>query len=204
MHALVYADGQFALSRPVRDSFAIVVPHPELAGQKIGIDPVHNSYAARIDRFGPAVLPDLSSYLVRNVTIDAPDLPPGYELGPAVHTIRPSYKSGTLIRVGTGATVLLSGVLETAEGAPVDLQAAEIVSMKEPQARVAELFTNRRGKFTAEGLKPGAYELRLLADPESRVPFEIPQGKVGLYDLGRLALPAAAKPDTAPNKENAK
>jgi len=87
--------------------------------------------------------------------------------------------------------VLLSGVVESTEGTPVALQAAEIVSIKEPLTTPLELFTNRRGKFTIEGLKPGAYELRLLASPQSKVRFEIPEGKAGLYDIGKLALPAA-------------
>ncbi len=109
--ALVYADGQFAVSRPVQDSFAMVVPRLELAGQKIGVDWVRDSYYARADWLGPAVLPSLSSYQVRTLTIDAPDLPLGYELGPSEYTVWPTYRSGTVIRIGTGATVLLSGVL---------------------------------------------------------------------------------------------
>ena len=191
--ALVYADGRFGLSRPVQDSFALVVPHPELAGQKIGVDPVRDSYAARADWLGPAVLPSLSSYQVRKLTIDAPDLPLGYELGPGEYTVWPTYKSGTVIRVGTGATVLLRGVLEMADGAPVSLQAGEIASLSEPKMKAVELFTNRSGKFTAEGLKPGAFELRLFADAQAKVRFEIPKGKAGLYDMGSLRLPGAAR-----------
>jgi outer membrane usher protein len=191
--ALVFADGQFALSRPVQDSFAIIVPHPGLAGQKIGVDPVRDAYAARADWLGPAVVPGLSSYQVRKVTIDAPDLPLGYELGPSVHTVWPTYKSGTVIRVGTGATVLLSGVLETAEGAPVSLQAGEIVSVSEPKMAAIVVFTNRKGKFMAEGLKPGAFELRLFGEAPTTVRFEIPKGKAGLYDIGKLAVPAAPR-----------
>jgi outer membrane usher protein len=198
--ALVYADGQFAVSRPVQDSFAIIVPHPELAGQKIGVDPVRNSYAARVDWLGPAVLPNLSSYQVRKVTIDAPDLPLGYELGPSDHAVWPTYKSGTVIRVGTGATVLLSSVLETAEGAPVSLQAGEIISLSEPKMTPIEVFTNRKGKFMAEGLKPGAFELRLFGEAPTTVRFEIPKGKAGLYDIGKLPVPAANGTDNNKDK----
>jgi len=191
--ALVYADGQFGLSRPVQDSFALVVPHSELAGQKIGVDPVGHSYTARADWLGPAVLPNLTSYQVRKVTIDAPDLPLGYELGPGEYTVWPTYKSATVMRIGTGATVLLRGVLETADGAPVSLQAGEIVSLSEPKMTPIEVFTNRKGKFMAEGLKPGAFELRLFADAQAKVRFEIPKGKAGLYDMGSLRLPGPAR-----------
>lgn len=187
--ALVYADGQFALSRPVQDSFAVVVPDEGMAGQHIGVDRAHDSYTAQADWLGPAILPALSSYQVRKVAIDAPDLPLGFELGPGEYTVWPTYKSGTVIRVGTGATVLLSGVLETADGAPVSLQAGEISSLNEPKMKSIEVFTNRKGKFMAEGLKPGSFELRLFVDPQALVRFEIPKGKAGLYDLGGLKMP---------------
>lgn len=193
--ALVFADGHFAVSRPVQDSFAIVVPHTELAGQKIGVDPLRESYAARVDWLGPAVVPNLSAYQVRKLTIDAPDLPLGFEVGPSDRTVWPTYKSGTLIRVGTGATVILSGVLETTEGAPVALQGGEIVSLSEPKMTAIEVFTNRTGKFMAEGLMPGAFELRLLTDPPSTLRFEIPKGKAGVYDIGKLKVPVAASPE---------
>jgi outer membrane usher protein len=202
--ALVYADGQFAMSRPVQDSFAIVVPHPELAGQKIGVDPVRDSYTAEADWLGPAVLPTLTSYQVRKVTIDAPDLPLGYELGPGEYTVWPTYKSATVIRVGTGATVLLRGVLEAADGAPVSLQAGEIASLSEPKMKPIEIFTNRKGKFMAEGLKPGAFELRLFADAQATVRFEIPKGKAGLYDIGSLKLPGAARLENNSNNNPGK
>src|SRR6185436_5651936 len=185
--ALVYADGQLALSRPVRDSFAIVAARPEIEGQKIGIDPVREVYLAKIDRWGPAVVPDLNPYLVRKLSIDAPDLPPGYELGSGVYTVRPTYRSGTVIRVGTGATVLLGGLLETQDGAPISLQGGEIISLGDAP-KTTEFFTNRRGKFNIEGLNPGAYEMRLFGEPPTSVKFEIPKGKAGFYDIGTLRL----------------
>lgn len=198
--ALLYADGQLAVSRPVQDSFAIIAPHPDLKGQKIGVDPLRDTYTATIDRWGPAVVPNLGSYQYRTVTIDAPELPPGYELGPGSYMIRPTYKSGTAIRVGTGATVLLGGILENADGTPVSLEAGEIVSLSEPVEKPLELFTNRRGKFSLEGLRPGAYEMRLFSDPPTAVRFEIPKGKVGIYDIGTLRLPKA--PAVEPPRTN--
>jgi len=45
----------------------------------------------------------------------------------------------------------------------------------------------------AEGLKPGAFELRLFADAQAKVRFEIPKGKAGLYDMGSLRLPGAPR-----------
>jgi hypothetical protein len=62
-----------------------------------------------------------------------------------------------------------------------------------------EVFTNRKGKFMAEGLKPGTFELRLLGDAQPKVRFVIPKGKAGLYDIGSLALPAEAPSESGTN-----
>ena len=184
--ALVLADGHFAVSRPVQDSFAIVVPHPALQGQKIGIDPVQEKFMARADRLGPGVLPQLQSYQVRRILIDAPDLPLGYELGQDVHTVWPTYKSGTVIHVGTGATVVIDGILENGDGTLISLQAGKVISLDDPQWKPVTLFTNRRGRFQQEGFQTGRYELTMLADPKIKLQFEIPKNKMGLCNLGIL------------------
>jgi outer membrane usher protein len=184
--AIVYAEGQVAISRPVSDSFAMVVENAALEGKPIGLDPVGGRYSARADRLGPAVLPDLQSYLVRKLTIDAPDLPTGYELGPDTFVLWPSYKSGTVIHAGTGATVLLQGVLRTADGKPVALQTGTVHSLDNPTFKPLPMFTNRGGRFMVEGLQPGRYELRMLADTANKLSFEIPKGRVGVFEMGDL------------------
>ena len=187
--ALVYADGQLAISRPVRDSFAIVAAHPQLAGQKIGIDPAGGRPLARIDRLGPAVAPDLHPYLYRRISVDAPELPAGYDIGSGWHTVHPTYKSGTVIRVGSGASVIATGILESAGGEPLRLRAGTITAEPGSAEESIEFFTNRDGRFYADGLKPGAYRMRLNEAPDQAVRFEIPADKIGAFEIGTLTWP---------------
>lgn len=190
--ALVYVEGHAALSRPVSNSFVLFARHPNLAGQAIGIDPIDEAYNAQSDWLGAPVLPDVQPYVRRHIRIDAPDLPPGYDAGPRVYTVEPSYKSGTKILIGTDATVSLTGMLADAQGAGIALQAGEAHSLDEPGRAPVLLFTNRAGRFRAEGFRPGRYELRLFYHPAARVPFAIPPDAAGAYDLGPLRLPPAA------------
>ncbi len=184
--ALAFADGHVAVSRPVTDSFALVVPHPNLAGQFIGVEPSGDSYLAVVDWFGPAVVPNLASYEHNTLVIEAPDLPLGYDLGNDRPEFVLPYRSGAVVRVGTDASVLLDGILQDANGAPLALQAGELRALDAPDRETIPFFTNRRGRFRVDGLRPGRYELSLFADPDSVLGVEIPSETEGLVDVGVL------------------
>jgi len=191
--ALVFADGYWGWSRPVTESFALVVPTRNLQGQRIRVNPGLSGDRARADQLGPAVVPDLQSYQISSLQIEAPEAPLGYGLGPTSYTLLPSYKSGTVIRVGTEATVFIRGVLVDEQGNPLRLQTGEVISLSDPQWQPVVVFTNRAGRFVLEGLKPGQYEIRLSQPPPNQIRFQIPAGKTGVLDLGTLRLPGRAR-----------
>jgi outer membrane usher protein len=183
--SLVFADGYFGISRPVTGSFVLAVPHPTLQGRAIGINPSGiGGYAAQIDWAGAAVLPDLSAYQISKLRIDAPSLPVGYDLGTTNYTVLPTYKSGTVIRIGTDATIFLRGTLRNAKDEPLSLQSGEVVSLSDPNWKPLQLFTNKAGKFALTGIKSGRYEIRMYSDPPVVFSINIPEGKTGIYDLG--------------------
>jgi outer membrane usher protein len=184
--ALVFADGHFGWSRPITNSFVLVVPRDRWRGQTIGVNPSQEGYGAVVDGFGPAVLPDLQPYYVSRVRLDAPEAPLGYDLGTDEYVIMPSYRSGTLIMAGTEASAFVRGVLVDEAGAPLGLQAGEVVSLSDADWVAQTLFTNRNGRFALLGFTPGRYEIRL----RDRAPlqFEIAPDQEGLIDLGTLQL----------------
>jgi outer membrane usher protein len=189
--SLVFADGYFGISRPVTGSFVLAVPHPTLQGRAIGINPSGiGGYAAQIDWAGAAVLPDLSAYQISKLRIDAPSLPVGYDLGSTNYTVLPTYKSGTVIRIGTDATIFLRGTLRNAKDEPLSLQSGEVVSLSDLNWKPLQLFTNKAGKFALTGIKPGRYEIRMYSDPPVVFSINIPEGKTGIYDLGVVRSPS--------------
>lgn len=187
--ALAFADGHFAVTRPISDSFVIIAPHPTIADQTIEANVVSDTPEARSDIFGPPVLPEVNSYYQRHIVVDAPDLPLGYDLGQQVHDVRPTYRRGVIVPVGTGATVLGDGVLIDAEGKPLPLERGTIVALDDSSLPAVEFFTNRSGRFRVEGLAPGRFRLELANEPEAAIVFAIPAGTFGRYDLGRLTYP---------------
>lgn len=191
--ALVFADGHLALSRPVFDSFAIVAAHPRLAGQEIGVEPSEDRYRGEIDALGPAVVHDLSSYQVRAIRVDAPGLPLGYELGPALFDVAPGYRQGVLIRVGSDATVLIDGRLVDPSGQPIALAAGSARPADGGGGQPIAFFTNRGGRFRIDGARPGRYELSLLATPGVSAAVVVPAEAVGQYRVGEVTYPRAKR-----------
>lgn len=100
--ANVFAGGYLALSRPVANSFAIVVPDRRLAGFTVDVRDTGAGSVASTGALGPAVVPSLLPYHVNTVTVDVPRLPPGMALGEAHFEARPTHKSGVIIAVAPG------------------------------------------------------------------------------------------------------
>jgi outer membrane usher protein len=189
--ALAYADGHAAVTRPITDSFVLLPTHPSLGDQRIEINrSTTETPEARNDMVSPAVLPEIDSYYVNHVVIDAPDLPLGYELGQQIYDVRATYRSGILIPIGTGAVVLGDAILLSPAGEPLPLQQGTITSLDEPDRAPIEFFTSRAGRFRVEGLFPGRFKLTLANAPDGAVEFVVPPGSAGLVNLGRLTYKA--------------
>lgn len=197
--AVAYAGGHFGVSRPITDSFALIAPHPSLAGQRIDVNSYGVRPEARTDELGSAVLPDLAGYYRYHAVIDAPMLAEGLDLGPGRYTLAPRYRSGTLIEVGTGANVILDGQLVDFANLPMDLELGAVVLPADDGRGPIDFFSDKQGAIHVPGLRPGRIVLRLTNYPESEVTLEIPEGTAGRYDAGVIKLPVAVLPATGPN-----
>jgi outer membrane usher protein len=192
--AMVYAGGHLALSRPVSNSFVIFASDPPIEDFPIGINPQgrrseERTYEATTDGWGPVVLPDLTPYLYRTVRVDASRLPPGFDAGDSTYVFYPTYRSGTFVRLGSDANVLLDGTLLYKDETPVALQAGSISLVGQPGATPETFFTNRTGRFRIEKLKPGRYVMELYSFPGVTLPLTIPENAAGPTSVGILTLP---------------
>ncbi|WP_252181332.1 fimbria/pilus outer membrane usher protein [Azospirillum sp. B4] len=198
---LVFADGHVGVTRPVTNSFALVVPHPRIADEQIGVDPVTGHYLSSSDWLGPPVVPNISAYLVRPLLLDVPDAPMGYDIGNDRPAVVPGNHTGTLVPIGTDATVSLDGVLLDPDGKPVPLAAGMLVradgkgtkavNAKDPKSGLeVQFFTNRKGRFRVESVRPGEWLMQLTGVPHKPIPVTVPREAEGLLPLGTLKLEA--------------
>jgi outer membrane usher protein len=184
--SIAFADGVWAVGRPIHDSFAIFKPHKSLVGADIIVQPNPVSYEATSGALGPALAPDLSAYTEQQLTIDVPEAEAGYDLGAGVYRLYPPYRSGYRIGVGSEYSLSVFGVLLDEAGAPLPLIGGAATDLRAPEREPTLLFTNRHGRFAASGLRAGHWRFEMNTDPPISYIVEIPDAAGSVVTLGNL------------------
>ena len=185
--AVAYADGAVAVGRPIHDSFAIVSRHRTLRGAQVLVDPTPDGGSqSRTDRLGPALVSEVPSYSRRNLPIAVEGADPGYDLGSGSFDLRAPYRAGYRLVVGSDYSVSLIGTLLDRDMQPVALLAGRAIDLSDPERAPIELFTNRAGRFAAQGLRPGRWKIE-LGDLPLVYEIEVPAGETFV----RLTQPLA-------------
>ncbi|WP_439816004.1 fimbria/pilus outer membrane usher protein [Zavarzinia sp. CC-PAN008] len=195
--ALAFADGTVGWGRPIGNSFALVRPHESIPDSQVLVDNSIYGPRARTGILGPAIVPDLGSYVVTPLPMEVTDLPPGYDLGPAQRPlVQTAYRSGTDIRVGSARNISALGTLVDPAGQPIALAAGRMVPEVEGEGIAVDIFTNRSGRFSAQPLAPGRYRLTIAVEDRSyTTEVDVPDGITGLYRAGTVTVqPAAGSP----------
>lgn len=184
--SIAWADGTVAIGRPINDSFVMVKRHQTLKPSRIFVDESFGRPAAIADRFGPALVPTVDSYIVRRVRWDAETPPLGYDLGQTERDVFPFYRSGVVLRAGSDASLTAIGTAFDADGQPLPLVGGVIRASDGRDFVDIQTFTNRAGRFAAQGLAPGQYEVEFFTQPPLRFNFTIRQDATGLINLGTM------------------
>ncbi len=182
---IAFADGYVAVGRPVNDSFAIVIPHELLDSAVLHVGVDDKRVRPSSDGLGPLLVSEIPSYSDTQLPIVADDMPPGYDLGSGVFNLRPSYKSGYVLQVGSEYSVTAVGTLEV-KGKPLALLSGLAREQDVPNPRKVVVFTNAVGRFCAEGLKAGRWRVEMIGDPSSCFQLTVPEKATGLFDAATL------------------
>ncbi len=189
--AIAFADGHVAAGRPVSDSFAIVAPHQSLSDATLRVAQNDSGSRAATDWFGPALVSDLSSYSHTQLPLTVENAPDGYDVGSGVFDVNPSYKSGYVLTVGSDYHILAIGTINAANGEPLALLSGLAKEEGVPSPHRTAFFTNRMGRFSADGLRAGHWRIELIGDPPACFRLDVPTGVTGVYDAGMLSTPCA-------------
>lgn len=187
--ALVFSGANFAIGRPIGESFAIIKPYSNLANNRIDVDMSDEGSRVHSDGFGAMVVPDLPAYSEQLLSYDVTDLPPGYDLGEGMFALNPGYKQGYALEVGSDAIITVMGsLIDKQTGEPISLLAGKAISQTDKNFEVLDFFTNRSGRFAISGLKPGSYLLKLNSKKERIYQLVIKDDSKALLRLGKLYI----------------
>ena len=192
--ALVYADGNIAVSRPVTGSFAILAKDASLAESTVEITRRGEEVLARSDALGPAVINNIAPYTNRPIAYDVDPLPVGYDLGEGGVRVVAPYAAGYAIQIGSAYNMTVLGNLLDEAGAPVALRTGVMTLAGDADAPAVPFFTNRTGRFVAQGLKPGLWTLTLTGI-EGGATLDLPEDAETFIRAGTIRLaPAGEQP----------
>ena len=184
--ALVYADGEFGISRPVQDSFALFKSTGSLQEDGgVGVQPQAQRYQAQEDWFGPAVLPQLTAYYPTHVTAEPRRSEADFDPQDGDILVQPTYHSGTLIRLGHPATLDATLKLTWSDGQPVNCQDGRLTA---ENGTSLEFISNRQGLVYLSGLAAGKYRALISGYPEAEFSIIIPKTSARQINLGEIKL----------------
>lgn len=187
--ALAFTNYGAGFSRRINDSYAMVVTGNPLKGNTLGVNALggglqHEAYASD---FLPAIVSDLQAYRYERLLLDSSTLDQGATLDREQYVLLPTYKSAYAFKVGDSAAVVLVGRLVNVSKEPLSLTVGTIESQGATPSSVP-LFTNRKGKFVAEGLAPGDYLIKLDGISHEPVALTIPASAHGIYNVKNLEV----------------
>ena len=189
--SIAYAGGSVGIGRPISNSFLLAKPHPALTDQGVMSARTlsRGNYYAKSGALGSAVQGDLSPYNSQNVQFDAANPVDGFDVGDGTILVKPPYKSGYSLIVGSANYVSVIGRLADSNG-PVALVTGEVRALDSADDfEMLPFFTNSSGRFGIFGLAPGKKYEVVLSDTQRKFIIEVPAEGDPVFRMETTILP---------------
>lgn len=156
--SVAIVNGRFGVGNNIQTPFAIVHKHPSLNSANVAINPSitkQGRYQAQSYN-GISGLVNLGvPYIESQVSVKVDNAPLGYDLGDGIYKITADSLSAYEINIGSDSAYTVIGSLNFAENKPVALLRGVILYGEKQWP----IFTNKKGRFVAEGLATGRYKI---------------------------------------------
>lgn len=185
--AIAYADGIFAMSKPITDSF-IIVKTPKILQNK-GIS-IRNSNV-QLDSFGASVITETNSDSTNQLVFDTALLPLNINVKQNVFNLYLSEYSGRTIELEAYKSVIVIGKLINEENKPLQYTVGTLTNILTDKK--INFFTNRKGKFQIPGITTGYYILSAGNSSYNNQKIHITENETGLFRIGKISLKSDKK-----------
>lgn len=177
-----FADGSFAIGRPVRSSFIILDRHPSLAKSEVTMEGPGSRREARLPLFNSVAVPIEQDYTTLRYGVNVAPLPLGYDLGVNDLTFLSGIGTGHKVKVGSDYFLSVMGNLVDDDGDPLALING-VIENRDGSVNLP-FFTNRNGRFVISGAAEGSYRAKVR--DKTVAEFEVLQDDDNLVELGVL------------------
>ena len=191
---LACAGGQAAFGNALGSAFAILVPDPALEGADVELA-LASGGRTKTAAGRPILVPGIAAYRPVSANVELPGSPPDARPLPGALSFLPTYRSGTVIRVGMAPSVAIVARVVTAGGQPLRTLAGklEIAGPATTAGKGTNLvFTDEDGILAIYGVEPGSYRVRWMDGSTSDFPVA-PDAR-GTVSLGAIQAIAGGSP----------
>ena len=188
---LYFADGAFAVGRPLRSGFALVRPDDLLPTNQVIV--TRGTFGFTRDTSGafrPALVGPLDEKNPGALVVSVPGLPADYSLQQTEFLLRPGYRRGTLVTIRSSQRLYVRGRLLDREGESVAYVGFRLdplftvdIGPDEPPVGGSG-FSDELGVFEMYGLVAGEYRAVLQDGSGRSFTFTVPATPGPLYQVG--------------------
>lgn len=186
--SLQFADGVFAIGRPVQDGFVLVTGRNELSSTGFQINPSeqYNSEHSNGGRFLAASYGLLSPYRIENIQVKPVNPPPGTFLDGDRYYVRNTYQQGFVLRIGKLPKVFLRMRLLDETNQTVGYTTFRVFVASDTSIAIYQSFSSKDGMVQIADLEPGKkYIIRFGEDAFIKdLVITIPVGAPSILNLG--------------------
>lgn len=186
--SLQFADGTFAIGRPVQDGFVLVTGRNELSSTGFQINPSeqYNSEHSNGGRFLAASYGLLSPYRIENLQVKPVNPPAGTFLDGDRYYVRNTYQQGFVLKVGKLPKVFLRMRLIDETSQTVGYTTFRVFAGSDTSRAIYQSFSSKDGMIQIADLDPGKkYIIRFGEDAFIKdIVITIPAGAPSILNLG--------------------
>ncbi|MCH9618690.1 MAG: hypothetical protein SP4CHLAM5_08270 [Chlamydiia bacterium] len=160
--SLVFAGKNFAISRPLHESFVIISPNKFLRKNPVVVNPGGDNYLAKASYLLPSVIP-MQSYSSIDLSLMQANGNYGGAFEDTSYNVASLNKSGAVIEVGGQPKLIIEGTLID-KGSEVEGVTGMLISNfeKEGKKYTYNFFTDSEGVFQIVGVVPGNYHIKFI------------------------------------------
>ncbi|MCX7856441.1 MAG: fimbria/pilus outer membrane usher protein [Deltaproteobacteria bacterium] len=179
--SLLYAGGEFALSRPVYDGF-LIVRVPNMEGVRIYKE---NNEIGKTEKDGKIAIASFPSRLISEIKVNDKDIPLDYSLSYYKKELSVPRKGGSLVDFIPKRVCAVTGRMRKIGGEPIELSEA-ILGHGEKEVK---FLIGRGGEFYIEDLNPGTYRGEVIIGEKLYIfHLSIPDNSEPFIDIGEIIV----------------